>query len=153
MAFNLLANIEDDEHFDDLYNDISDGLDIEIVEHSLSQRAKRQLPVGYSMWLCTLTKGNCSTQIKIYADDEPSHKDIFTCLVHDARAYSTTDDFADFCNVYGFDENSDSGNVSYAQIVYEECRVQATKLKHLVGKSMFRRFMRCAADFDGLFRP
>lgn len=67
-------------------------------------------------------------------EHRPSKMDILYCIVTDARSYTFTTSFSDFCSEFGYDEYEDRAK---AQRVYKSCMTASLKLEQMFNDKEF----------------
>jgi hypothetical protein len=67
---------------------------------------------------------------------EPNANDILQCLALDAAGFENARDFEDWCNEYGYDDDSRK-----AERIYEQVRKQARKLKTFLGDEKYEELL------------
>ena len=92
---------------------------------------------GYN--IC-LQKGNVKYYTRYNAsimerEHRPNKMDILYCINSDARSYTFTTSFSDFCSEFGYDEYEDRAK---AMRIYKSCMTASMKLEQMFNSEEFK---------------
>lgn len=141
MISNKIHISDDNEQLDffTLYDEIEDDICISWNAFYLSQKAKQKLTPHHIRFDTCIHLFGREININLYGTTCPSDRDIFKCIISDSRAWYHNKDYKEFYANYK-DEVEDTNDL---KIIYILCKKNAKQLKYLLGKHMFKQFMKC----------
>jgi nucleoid-associated protein YejK len=105
---------------------------------SRNRRIDGRMGCGAGYNVC-LQRGNVKYYTKyntsiMDGERRPNKMDILYCITSDARSYTYTTSFSDFCSEFGYDEYEDRAK---AQRVYKFCMTASMKLEQMFNDKEF----------------
>lgn len=126
------------EKFQAIFNEVEDTLDFEWLSFEPTIEQQKNWSKNHTRYECTLECNEIWMTIDFFSSGVPSLQDVVECLVIDSQGVKDNATFDEFCDNYGY--NNDS--IKDLKL-YEKCKDQAQGLKSVLGETLFKRFMNC----------
>lgn len=126
-----------------IYNELAENenyhFDCDVVEvKPLTREEVKKYSEQHNKHKCSIEYMDKQIEFESISVMYPSGYDIIYNVVSDARSGRNCETFNDFCDEYGFSNDSIK-----ALKIYEECKEINIKLHDLFGETLFNRFMVC----------
>lgn len=127
--------------FSKIYDSIEDDISLDYQQVPLTKKDKDSWDSNTTKFIVTINYDYNCLETKYFTPLYPDTKDVFACVVLDARTVHEND-FPNFCMEYGYDTDS-----MKAFNIFKVCKQQYKKLLNLLGDDLFKQFMECEMDW------